>query len=74
VYFLSRLDNSDLDSIFSDIFSSEIPKLFDKEDEPIGDEFKAVIKSVQSDSWEPQIFIDWFNKQQNYGMTAKLTF
>lgn len=74
-YFISQKDNDDFDNILSNLFSKDLRActFFDKDDEP-NEAFKPVFDSVQPDTWNPEVFIEWFNKNQDFDFVARLDF
>ena len=71
VYFITRKDNDDFDSLISNLSMTD---LFDDEGEPISDDTKNMVKSIQPESWNPNLFIELFNKVAPHGYKATLNF
>lgn len=67
-YFISRIDNSDFDSIISNLNMLEY---FDENGEPIGENIKRMVEAIQPETWQPYVFIEEFNKVAKYNYTAE---
>lgn len=74
VYFLSQKDIDDFDFMMYVLFLPQNNHLFDEDAEPVGEEFIAAVAAIQPDTWNPEVFIEWFNKQNCGEYRATLEF
>jgi len=68
-FFISRKDNDDFEWM---IYCLSMTDLFDEEGEPISDETKEMVKAIQPETWNHNLFIELFNKIAPYGYKATL--